>query len=342
MGRRCGTAACAFLFVSSLWLLWISPADAQRGVHRWRDQSGRLWYTDYPPQPHEVWIPARTNRYARTPPAASSSVARASIDSLLEASGVKRTLEGATAQAMAEIEGAPGIGPDERAALQSILPRHLRGDLLYPSIRDKMRLRAEKSLLEGALAFYRSPLGKKLVSLEIASTSPEAVRERRQRLAGQGQQPPPGPRTQLVARIEAAAELTHTLLDTASAVGLAVARALASTRPAGEPSGEPPDEAAIRQALDLFKAQAWDSARDATISGLLESYAGLTDAELIDYARFLETEPGRWFSGAMGVTVMEVMAAAMERTMAAMVRSGAIPSSARASTAPEPAPPPRR
>lgn len=143
------------------------------------------------------------------------------------------------------------------------------------------------------LAWYRSPLGRKIARLEAAAQAPGQRAARTRYLAGLEERQPSDYRLVLIFSIDEAA---HTSAATAGALTTSVdGWALGIEQLAGER-----DTQEIRQieaALGKYRAESRDDVADDVLRELIYIYRDATDADLRAYAEFLESDAGKWFSG---------------------------------------------
>ena len=151
-----------------------------------------------------------------------------------------------------------------------------------------------------ALAWFRSPLARRVVALEREALEPARASEFEVFAAGLVANRPSEWRLSLLARLDAAGLATETSLDLALAV-------LGSLARARDPQAPP---ARIAQGLlELRDRMSW-RVRQATLLGMLFAYRGLADEELERLVGFVESDAGQWFVNATSEVIVGGLAAA--------------------------------
>ena len=153
--------------------------------------------------------------------------------------------------------------------------------------------RYDADAMTHVLAWYRSPLGRKITRLEAAAQASRRRADRTRYLAGLEERQPSDYRLVLIFSIDEAA---HTSAATTGALTTSMdGWALGIEQLAGERETQE-----IRQteaALGKFRAKSRDDVADDVLRELIYIYRDATDADLRAYVEFLESEAGTWFSG---------------------------------------------
>ena len=172
------------------------PAHAG-DVYRWVDGDA-IVYSDQPP-PDGVVVTEMPGRKAfavvtaadvpdaapaleAAPPASSAepdlapvSMAPATVDEILELSGMRPQLPAFATALGAEYLPRPGqLGGRDGARVAQIVARQFVPERMYAAIREDMRRHVDAKQLAGMAAWFRSRLGRKVTALEIAASKPEA------------------------------------------------------------------------------------------------------------------------------------------------------------------------
>ena len=91
------------------------------------------------------------------------------VDELLELSGARAQLVGLVARVAADLRPAPGqMSAADLAAVDRILAQSLRHEAVYGAVRDAFLPQVDRPSLEATAAWLRTPVGRKIVALEIA------------------------------------------------------------------------------------------------------------------------------------------------------------------------------
>jgi hypothetical protein len=308
----------SFLLVTAT--LVSTPAPVAATVYRWVGPDGAVTYSDRP-QPVASDPPPPPSEPARTPPAgARDAVVRSgptTADELLELSGVKPQLATAVLKLGAEFKPRRSqLASDDAAVFDQIMTRNFAADKLYNTLRGEFRRRADGKKIAEVLQWLGSPLGRKITELEVtAGLEPDAGRRATTFAAGRGG-PPPG-RVALMERIDWVAGVTDGSLESILAVARAMAMALNSALPPDQRQTTDHVERQIQQQRARSRAQLAQS----TITFMLYEYRSLEDQELEQYAEFLATDAGRWYSATMSKALIRTVALTAQRTAREMVKA---------------------
>ncbi|MBI4270433.1 MAG: hypothetical protein HY615_08870 [Candidatus Rokubacteria bacterium] len=233
-------------------------------------------------------------------PAAPDAAALRTADELLDASGLGHQLERVAVRIKADVARARAASPEIAAAIERAAARHLDGDRLTAGARRALARRIEPTAAAAALAWFRSPLARRVVALEREALEPARASEFEVFAAGLVANRPSEWRLSLLARLDAAGLATETSLDLALAV-------LGSLARARDPQAPP---ARIAQGLlELRDRMSW-RVRQATLLGMLFAYRGLADEELERLVGFVESDAGQWFVNATSEVIVRALAAA--------------------------------
>lgn len=240
--------------------------------------------------------PAPTARVER-PSAATTAAA----DELLELSGLKIQLEAILAGIRVQLLGTQGrLSAQDRAVIDRIAARHFSAEMLYARMRLDLERSVDAARLEGTLAWYRSPLGRRITRAEIAaiaSADEEAVIPW-----------PSDARIELVQRLDASGGAAETAVDVTLAVLRSLTRALEPFRPVH--LRQTPDQ--LEDRLARVRTEALTPIRIACLQNMLFTYRDLADAELAEYVRFMESAAGQWYAATMSGALVGAVSVAAE------------------------------
>lgn len=299
-------------------LLSACPTDAA-GLYKTTAGDGTVIYSDRPqppapdtPAPEPVRPPVPSGRE----PAAKTG--GASADEVLELAGLRPQLAATPAKMAGEFKPRGGrLNAEDAAAVEQILARHFDADRLYSQVRADFKRRADARKLIDVAEWLRSPLGQKITALEVAAGLETDAAQRTIAFAPGGRGGPPPARVALVERIDWTAGITdgslESMLAVARAMAMAINRALA------------PDErqttAQIERQMQQLRSQARARLAQSTIAFMLYQYRSLQDDELQQYADFLASDAGRWYSATMSKAMNRTVAVAAQRAASEVIRA---------------------
>lgn len=288
-------------------MAWATCAEAGPPGHTYRttDAQGNVIYSDHPTSPDAVRAPAE-------PPADA-----ALVDGLFRAAGVDQRLPGLAAQVQAEFQRHSGLATaPERQLIAEIVARQFAPDTLYPLVRDEFLRSAGGGRVRDALAWYRSPLGRRVVAQEIQAATPESQREFRAYAATIGSNWPAA-RVVLVRRIDDASRATETGLDAL----VTMLRGFATAVDAVRPPERRIDRAQLDVQLRQTRERAFGPTRQGALVAMLFTYRDLGEAELERYAQFMESDAGSSYTRTLNRALVRAVGVIAERTGAEVVRA---------------------
>jgi hypothetical protein len=298
-------------------LLGASASLALARTYRWVDRHGNVTYSDRPPQSSE----------AAPPPAAPAPPASAQprrpvhpvADELLEACGFKRQVPSIAERARHNlVQGMEPLGADDKSVVDRVSGEAFRADALYGLIREEFSQHVDDTKVKDVLAWYRTPLARRLTELEVAfTTSTSRERELAQFVARLRVEQLDPRRVELIQRLDAASGATETSLELLMAVAQAVLRVADSYLPAARRLKPGQLDSQARQ----IRLQSQDMLRQANTLSMLYVYRSLEDGDLARYIQFLESEAGAWFGGAVRKSTVSAFGAVVERTAHELVRA---------------------
>jgi hypothetical protein len=295
------------------------PATAEAaGLYKATAADGTVTYSDRP-QPVSPDAPAPA---APVPPATQRTAApktgATAADDVLELSGVRPQLATAPARLANEFKprGAR-LNAEDTAALEQILARHFDADRLYAQVRAEFTRRADTRKLADVAEWLRSPLGQKITALEVAATLETDAARRASAFTPGGRGGPSPVRVALVERIDWTAGITDGSLESM----LAVARAMALAMNRARPPDERQTSAQIERQIQELRGQTRARLAQSTVALMLYEYRSLDDDELQQYADFLGSDAGRWYTSTMSKAMNRTVAVAAQRTATDVIRA---------------------
>ena len=346
--------------------LALAPATIDAGTYRSVDAQGNVTYSDRPPQPEETRAPApeatpgpevkvpdakpapeakapdarpalgakARDVKASAPPTPIARTGPTKVDELLELSGARAQLVGLLSGVAGELRPAPGqMSAKDQASVDRILRHALRHEAVYALVRDAFRLQVDRPNLEATATWLRSPVARKIVALEVASSEPGTEPQVATYAASLKASPPAARRVELLQRLDWVTGAHETSADIVAAISRGVSTAVSA---AGQPEqrlrpGQIEDRAA------QVRARANEGLREVRMTSMLYTYRSLGDEELMEYVLFSGSDAGRWYNAAMRKALVSALGKAVEQTSAELVRTVPLERWARAAMS---APPP--
>ena len=340
----------AVLMLSAMLVVASTPSAAE--TYRWVDEQGNVNYSDRPPQPREIRTPTPETKPtleprtpdakaqgikapesrgldAQSPPRARDAKATipplplpkagpTKIDELLELSGARAQLVGLVARVAADLRPAPGqMSAADMATIDRILAQSLRHDAVYGAVRDAFLPHVDRPSLETTAAWLRTPVGRKIIALEIASSQPGAEQKVAEYTAVVKANPPPARRLELLQRLDWVTGANETSADLVAAI----ARGLSTAVSAAGPPESRLRPGQIEDRAAQVRARANETLREVRTMSMLYTYQTLEDDELSEYVRFSGTDAGRWYNTAMRKALVGAIGKAVEQTVTELVRA---------------------
>jgi hypothetical protein len=235
-----------------------------------------------------------------------SEIDGGALDALLEGSGLKVQLESLSAGVRVQfLLGRGRLSGEDRLIIDRIVSERFSAAALYARIRLEFAQNIESAKLGKALEWYGSPLGKRITGLELASLVPDG-----------GQIPdfendrPSEQRLDLIRRLDAGGGASDTAVDVTMAIVRSLTRAFQPALPAVARLSRGQLEHELTQVRNLTL----ERIRRACLLNMLSAYRELTDQELEQYVRFVESEGGQWYMSVMNGTLLVAVEAAAEAT----------------------------
>jgi len=232
-----------------------------------------------------------------------SEIDGSALDTLLERSGLKVQLESLAAGVRVQfLLGRARLSGEDRLTIDRIVSRRFSSAALYARIRLEFEPNLESGKLAKALEWYDSPLGKRITGLELASLMLEIPDFEKDRPSKQ--------RLDLIRRLDAGGGASDTTVDVTMAIVRNLTRAFQPALPAVARLSPGQLEHELTQVRNLTL----ERIRRACLLNMLTAYRDLTDQELEQYVRFVESESGQWYMSMMNGTLLIAVDAAAEAT----------------------------
>ena len=234
------------------------------------------------------------------------------LDELLQRSGLRVQLQSLTAGIRAQfVRAHRKQNSQDRLTIDRIVSERFAADALYVRIKSELERSAEAGRIEKALAWYDSPLGKRITGQELAAlvaiggVDAEAI-------ADLEQNRPTSRRVDLLTRLDASGGASETTVD----ITVAIVRSLTRAFQPEIPSVATLTPGQLDQQMAKARNRTLEDMRRACLVSMLLAYRELSDGELDQYVRFVESEAGNWYMGTMNSALLAAVNAAAESTAA--------------------------
>ena len=196
--------------------------------------------------------------------------------------------------------GGEPLGAAEIRAVTDIMDRVYEPGKMSEELAGNLKNNLDIERMGRFLELLRRPIATKMNSQDTRSASPEAVKE----FLEKSRKSPPSPeRLRLIQSLDDATRTSEVSLDMSSTI----ARSMVDTMLAELQKGKNvPKEARqmVAQQLNTMR----DQARGLIRSVLLVAYRNVTDEELTEYLKLIDTDTGRWGNEALANAVRPVLA----------------------------------
>jgi len=246
------------------------------------------------------------------------STAPATVDEILELSGMRPQLPAMATALRAEYLPRPGqLGERDGARVAQIVTRQFVPERMYSSIRDDVRRHVDAKQLDEMAAWFRSRLGRKVTALEIAASKPEAAPKIAAFAAALKTSPAPPARLDLVQRLEWVTGASQETTDLVLAVAGSLTRAAAAATPAERRARV----GLVERGVEEMRGRMAPTIAEGVLAQMLYVYEPLTDAELKSYVDFLASPPGRAYGRVAHGALLRVVREVADRTAVEIVRA---------------------
>jgi hypothetical protein len=240
------------------------------------------------------------------------------VDELFELSGVRIQLAGLLSRVATDLRPPPSqMSAADLATIDRILARSLRHETVYRAVRDAFLPQVDRPNLEAAAAWLRTPVARKIVALENASSEPSADQKVAAFAATVKASPPPARRLELLQHLDWVTGANETSADLVAAI----ARGLASAVSAAGPPETRLRPGQLDERAAQVRARAYESLREVRTMSMLYTYQTLEDDELSEYVRFSGGDAGRWYHTAMRKALVGAIGKVVEQTAVELVRA---------------------
>jgi hypothetical protein len=295
------------------------PTGAQ--VHRWVDRQGNVSYANRPPLPREVGTPEPEpvrERPRVSTPTKPERTGPGTVDEILELSGVKRQLVGDMSRLGAQFRPRQGqLSARDEAAINRIVAQAFQPQKIYALIKNEVSRQVDQPKLDAATSWFRSPVGQKIITLEIEGALARDERQAAEYVAELQRNPPPAQRVELLQRLDWVTGSAETLVELSIAVARSITKAVNRSMPPDRRLRADQLESQLGQA----RTQTTEPIRQVAMFMMLHTYRSLSDQELERYVKFLASGAGRWYTAAVAKAFTHAVSAAAERAAIELVQA---------------------
>jgi len=230
------------------------------------------------------------------------------LDDLLQSSGLRVQLDSLTAGIRAQfLRAHRNQSSQDRLVIDRIVTERFSADILYSRIKAEFQRDLESGRLQKAVAWYESPLGKRIVGQELAAlVAPGAA----DAVADLEQHRPSARRIDLIERLDAGGGASETTVD----VTVAIVRSLTVAFQPGLPAVAGLSRDQLDRQIARARNRTLEDMRRVCMVSMLLAYRGLSDDELERYVQFVESDGGRWYMTVMNSALLTAVDAAADAT----------------------------
>ena len=255
-----------------------------------------------------VYQQADTRAVAR-PDHPSAAEARALYD-LLDRSDLRVQLESLSAGVRIQfLRGQGRLNGQDRVTIDRIVSERFDAETLYARIRVEFQRNLDATKLAKALAWYDSPLGRRITGLELAALVSDGGRDA---LADLEKDRPSPRRLGLIERLDSGGGASETTVD----VTMAVVRSLTRAFQPALPAVARLNRGQLDEQFARARNRTLEQIRNACLVSMLLAYGGLSDQELDQYVQFVESEAGQWYMSVMNSALLTAVDVAAEASAA--------------------------
>jgi hypothetical protein len=226
----------------------------------------------------------------------NDATARKVMQELYELSGLESQIDSIADLVSQGLAQQPGrIPPQTRAAVERALRRAYDAGELEKAVLADLEGRHDARHAAGALAWLRSPLGRRIAHIEAESATTAGAHALEEFARALQENPPRPERLALEQRFDAALQNTASMVELTIATSIGIAIALDATHPVDRRS----DPEQMRSDVENQRAELHSMLRPNSVVAFLYIYRELSDEEIDAYIAFGETDAGRWYTDSM-------------------------------------------
>jgi hypothetical protein len=229
------------------------------------------------------------------------------LDVLLQRSGLRGQLGSLSAGIRAQfVRAHRNQSGQDRITIDRIVAERFAPETLYARIKVEFQRNADSGRLEKALAWYDSPLGKRITAQELAAL----VAGGAEAVADLEQNRPSSRRLDLIERLDEGSGASETTVD----VTVAIVRSLTVAFQPGLPAVAGLSRDQLDRQITQARNRTLEDMRRVCLVSMLLAYRGLSDEELDQYVQFVESEAGQWYMSVTNSALLAAINAAADTT----------------------------
>lgn len=229
------------------------------------------------------------------------------LDVLLQRSGLRGQLGSLSAGIRAQfVRAHRNQSGQDRITIDRIVAERFAPETLYARIKVEFQRNADSGRLEKALAWYDSPLGKRITAQELAAL----VAGGAEAVADLEQNRPSLRRLDLIERLDEGSGASETTVD----VTVAIVRSLTVAFQPGLPAVAGLSRDQLDRQITQARNRTLEDMRRVCLVSMLLAYRGLSDEELDQYVQFVESEAGQWYMSVTNSALLAAINAAADTT----------------------------
>ena len=233
------------------------------------------------------------------------------LDDLLERSGLRVQLESLSGGVRVQFLRGRLSGQD-RVTIDRIVSERFAAEALYARIRLEFERDLDAAKLARVLAWFDSPLGRRITGLQLAALVSDDGLDA---VADLDNDRPSPRRLGLIERLDTGGSASETTVDVTMAIVRSLARAFQPVMPAvARLSRGQLEEEFVRA-----RNRTLEQIRYAYLVSMLSAYRSLSEQELDQYVQFVESEAGQWYMSVTNSTLLTAVDVAAEATAAELV-----------------------
>jgi hypothetical protein len=238
------------------------------------------------------------------------------LDNLLERSGLRAQLESLSAGVRVQfLRGRGRLSGQDRVTIDRIVSERFATEALYARIRLEFERNLDAAKLARVLAWYDSPLGRRITGLELAAPvsedGPDAIAD----LDDLDNDRPSPRRLGLIERLDTRGGASETTVD----VTMAIVRSLTRAFQPGIPAVARLSRGQLEEEFARARNRTLERIKYACLVSMFSAYRSLSEQELEQYVQFVESEAGQWYMSVMNSTLLTAVDVAAEATAVELV-----------------------
>ncbi len=235
------------------------------------------------------------------------------LDNLLERSGLQAQLESLSAGVRVKfLRGRSPLSGQDRVTIDRIVSERFAAEALYARIRLEFERNLDAAKLAKVLAWFDSPLGRRITGLELAAPVSDGGLDA---VADLGHDRLAPRRLGLIERLDSGGGASETTVD----VTMAILRSLTRAFQPAMPAVARPSRGQLEEEFARARNRTLEQIKHACLVGMLSAYRSLSEQELEQYVQFVESEAGQWYMSVMNSTLLTAVDVAAEATAAELV-----------------------